>query len=1148
MPSTVIVAVSEAGRYHSGMKHTDDSLLLSASDLVGHLNCRHLTELEKAVARGELAAPKVWDPSLAALWERGAQHEASYIDHLNGQGLEVVLIDGFDVTPDAVSQTTEAMMQGKAVIAQGALRGDVWVGRADVLKRVEVPSALGDWSYEVQDAKLSRETKGSTILQISLYSDLLSQVQGLTPEFMHVVPPWTDFAAQQYRVADFGAYYRLVKQGLETAALETGSPTTYPEPSEHCEICRWRFTCDQRRRDDDHLSLVAGISKIQRVELVGRDVGTTSQLASMPIPLAWKPERGSASSYARVREQARVQVEAREAGEIRFELLPHQAGFGLSRMPTPSQADVFLDFESDPYVGEHGLEYLIGYEYQNDEGEWTYVAHWALTREEEKAAFEGFIDFIMERWAKYPDLHIFHYGAYEAGALKRLMGRYATREEELDRILRGLLLVDLLSVTRQSVRASVESYSLKKLEPFYEFERDTSLPDARLALTRLQTSLELNDASGIADEDRQTVQSYNREDCISAHQLRNWLEELRSGLIAQGTTIDRPAPGDGAPSENIAEWVETISPLVEALSAGVPADPLDRTAEQHGRWLLANLLEWHRREDKAVWWEYFRLRDLSADELLDEKSALSGLVFEGTVGGTVACPIDRYRFPPQETDVRPEKTLHLVGGQSLGTIEDISSDEQTVDIKKRKDTAGLHPEAAFVHEYVNPKPMREAIFRLAAYVAEHGLAGDGPYEAARELLQRHKPRLAGEAALRLDGESTLAAAKRIAPLIGGGILPIQGPPGTGKTYTGAHMICALVKQGRKVGIVANSHSVVRNLINKVIEAADETDVNVQCVQKPKSKEADSHRLRIAKNADDLFAALNNGCQVAGGTAWLWAAAGAFETVDVLFVDEAAQMSLANVLAVSQAAKSVVLIGDPQQLDQPTQGSHPEGTECSALHHILNGKQTIATDEGLFLEETWRLHPSICAYTSELFYEDKLRPRAGLDGQRIDSGGLVEGAGLRFVPVEHSGNQSSSLEEADAIAALVGSILDSHPTWTDRDGKSSPVTLQDILIIAPYNAQVFEIQRRIPGGRVGTVDKFQGQEAPIAIYSLASSSHADAPRGMEFLYSLNRLNVATSRAKCLSILVGSPKVFEPDCKTPRQMQLANAFCRYLEMAD
>lgn len=1123
------------------------TIRLSATDLVGHLNCRHLTFLERSVARGLLAAPKIWDPALAALWERGKQHEASYIDHLAGQGLDIVVIGGVDVTSDAVAETEAALRAGAPVVVQGALQSGSWGGRADVLLRTPASSKLGDWSYEVVDTKLARETKGGTVLQISLYSDLLGQLQGRAPEHMYVVPPYAGFSPETYRVADYAAYYRVVRTSLEAAVAAADDAQTYPDPNPHCDICRWRDACDQRRRADDHLSLVAGISRTQRVELAGRDVDTIAALAEMPIPLAWKPERGAADAYVRVREQARVQVEARVSGAPVFELLPHEPGFGLSRLPAPSPGDIFLDFESDPYVGEHGLEYLLGYECRAPGGDWTYTPLWALTRAEEKAAFETFIDLVMDRWATFPDMHIYHFGGYETGALKRMMGRYATREDELDRILRGLLPVDLLSVSRQSVRAGVESYSLKKLEPLFGFVRDTSLPDARLALTRLQTSLELDEPSEVDAADRATVQAYNREDCVATRHLRDWLEGLRTAEIDKGVDIARPEPGDLTPSDNVAQWLAAIAPLVEALTADVPVDPQERTAEQQGRWLLAHLLEWHRREDKAVWWEYFRLRDLSADELLDEKSALSGLVYMETVGGTPAAPIHRYSFPPQDTDVRPGKSLQYVGGQPMGAVEDISPEARTVDIKTRKDTAGLHPAAVFVHEYVSPEPMKQALLRLATHVAAHGLNGDGPYAAAEALLMRRAPDLGDGIAIHADRESTLEAAQRIAPLLAKGVLPIQGPPGTGKTYTAARMICALVQQGKKVGVVANSHAVVRNLLDKVIEAADETGIDLHCVQRPKDKEDDSHRLRIAAKPADLFAALNDGCHVASGTAWLWSSPDAFGSVDVLFVDEAAQMSLANVLAVSQAAPALILIGDPQQLDQPTQGSHPEGTDCSALHHLLHGQQTIGPDQGLFLAETWRLAPSICEYTSELFYEGKLRPRPGSEGQAITGAGALSGSGLRYLPVEHRGNQSASIEEAEAIAALVQELMSANATWTDRDGVHA-LTRDDILIIAPYNAQVYEIQRRLPGARAGTVDKFQGQEAAIAIYSMATSSPDDAPRGMEFLYSPNRLNVATSRAKCLSIMVASRSVFEVDCRTPRQMQLANAFCRYLEVAS
>lgn len=1130
------------------MEKIGGSFRLSAGDLVGYLNCHHLTALDRAVAEGTRAKPKVWDPLLEILRERGWIHEQNYVDHLTNEGLKVVRIDGVDVSDAAVGETLAAMKDGAEVIVQGALAHDGWAGRADILRKVKTTSVLGPWSYEAIDTKLARETKAGTVLQLCLYSDLLHAMQGAAPEWMHVIVPWSDFEPQCYRFADYGAYYRQVKNGLAASLAAEDPGQTYPDPVPHCDICRWREACDKRRRDDDHLSLVAGISKLQIGELKVQGIATVQDLAAMPLPLAWKPDRGSPEALIRVREQARIQYEARLSGARKFEVLPVEHGFGLTRLPAPSKGDIFLDLEGDPFVGEHGLEYLLGYLFVGEHGEIAYRGEWAFTRADEKQAFERFVDFVLARWEAFPDLHIYHYAPYEPAALKRLMGRYASREDEIDRMLRAKLFVDLYQVVRHAVRASVESYSIKQLEPFCGFERATPLAEANAALAALQANLELGDATSIAEESKETVRSYNRDDCRAAERLRDWLEELRGELVAGGTAVPRPEPGDGAPNENVSEWLALIGPLFNKLTADVPADLEERNDDQQARWILANLLDYHRREEKSVWWELFRLSDLSAEDLMDERAGLSGLCFIGTVGGTAKAPIHRYSFPPQETELRGGEDLRNLGGVRFGKIEAMSLDECTVDIKKRQDSAGIHPQAVFAHTFVPKEAVKNALVRTAQHGVGQGLNGEGPYQAARDLLLRLPPRV-GRQALHRDGESTVDAAVRLCAHLDGGVLPIQGPPGAGKTFTGAHMICELVRLGKTIGITANSHKVIRNLIDEVIKLADKKGIDLHCCQKPDEMEDAQPRLSFAKRSEDLDAALGASAQVGGGTAWHWAREEAFESVDVLFVDEAAQMCLADVLAVSQAAKTLVLIGDPQQLDQPRQGTHPDGTDVSALDHILAGEQTIAPDKGLFLEETWRLHPDICAYTSEVFYEGKLRSKSGLDIQVIEGAASpVSGAGLRFRSVPHHGNQNSSPEEAIAVAALVNGILQSKATWINRDGEEKPVTLEDIVIITPYNAQVFEIQERLPGARVGTVDKFQGQQAPIAIYSTATSSHADAPRGMEFLYSLNRLNVATSRAKCISIVIGSPAIFEAECRTPRQIQLANAFCRYLELGE
>jgi uncharacterized protein len=363
------------------------------------------------------------------------------------------------------------------------------------------------------------------------------------------------------------------------------------------------------------------------------------------------------------------------------------------------------------------------------------------------------------------------------------------------------------------------------------------------------------------------------------------------------------------------------------------------------------------------------------------------------------------------------------------------------------------------------------------------------------------------------------------------------------------MICALVQQGKKIGVTAVSHKVIRKLLDEVLDAAVEIGIaGLACAHRNDGADSGSGRVRAIGTNDEALQALERGeVNVLGGTPWLWAREQFADSVHVLFVDEAGQMSLANVLACTPSGSNLVLLGDPQQLEQPQKGSHPEGSDISALAHLLHGQSTIGEEHGLFLPETWRLHPRNCTFTSELFYEGRLHSLGGLEHQRILAPEPFSGAGLWFVPIAHEGNRSYSLEEVECVAAIAEKLTHNSATWIDRHGDQRSLTLDDVLIVAPYNDQVNQLMYRLPGARVGTVDKFQGQEAPIVIYSLTTSSPEDAPRGMEFLYSLNRFNVASSRARCACIVVGSELLFSPDCRTPRQMELANVVCRYAEMS-
>lgn len=855
------------------MQKSGGAIIFSAGDLVGHLNCRYLTHLDLEVAQGELAKPKPRnDPSLDALVERGKTHEQGFVDHLAKQGGTVTVVAGVGVDQASVTQTRQAMARGDAVIVQAAMMEGQWSGRADVLRRVETPSGLGAWSYEVTDAKLARETKGNTVLQLSLYSDLLATIQQKVPEIAHVVTPGTEYLPEAHRVADFAAFYRRVRRSLETFAAMPSRDGLYPDPADHCEVCRWREPCASRRRADDHLTLVAGIAKTQIDELIRRGVGTMAALATLPIPLQWRPDRGTAPSYEKVREQARLQVEGRGAGQLLYEVLPLVEEFGLFRLPEPSPGDIYFDFEGDPFVDGGGLEFLFGYLYANGDGTDAYTGDWVTTRQQERAAFEHFIDFVVERLTKHPGLHIYHFAPYEPAALKRLMGRYATREDEVDNLLRAGVFVDLYAIVRQSIRASVESYSIKKLEPLYQFDRTVPLIDVGGAMARVQACLELADAAGIDPADRAAITGYNRDDCASTRALRDWLEGVRNGLIGQGNTIDRPQRKAAEIGDDLSDWKRRVAGLVARLTSDVPDDVTERSPEQQASWLLAHLIDFYGRENKAVWWEYFRLSDLSAEDLLYERAGLGELTFVGHNGGSAKAPIHRYKFAIQETDVRADDNLRSVGGDMLGVVVAISNDDRTIDIKKRQDTAGFHPEALFAHKFIKNQVLAESVFRIGEYVADHGIGGPGAYRAARDLLLKIAPRLRGQP-LDQAGEPPLSAAMRAALSLDQSVFPVQGPPGAGKTHAGARMISALVRNKRTVGVTANSHKVIRHLLDKSLEAAAEQQLAIQCIQKVSDEPVSLPGLQQTTSNPDFIDGLGNGCQVGGATGWFLGAPG-----------------------------------------------------------------------------------------------------------------------------------------------------------------------------------------------------------------------------------------------------------------------------------
>jgi predicted RecB family nuclease len=1179
------------------MQLIDGAPVFSATDLVGYLACEHLTALETAVLHGELRRPIRNDRELDIIRKRGFAHEARYLDELRGLERRVVTIERDDEEERGAQirrqaeETIAAMASGADVVFQATFFDGRWLGYADFLLRVESPqrpSIWGPYHYEVADTKLARHVKAGAVLQICSYVEQLERIQEVRPEHMKVVLGGSARETAVLRVDDYLAYYRAAKARFEAAVLDEGrlrpsSPsTTYPEPVDHCDVCRWSIECAARRRADDHLSLVAGITASQRKALVARGIGTLTALAGSPMPFDPPLDGASAASAEHVREQARLQLEARVRTPPPYELLvptpgePIEPERGLATLPEPNPGDLFFDMEGDPYAFDDGIDYLFGV--LDSAGD--FRAFWSFSPDRpeeidlagEKRAFEDFIDFVAARRRAHPGMHVYHYAPYETTALKRLMGRHATRESEVDELLRGGVLVDLYRAVRQGLRAGVESYSIKKLEPMYGFIREVDLRDAGSSIVEFEEWLELGEGDRPTSDILGRIEAYNRDDVVSNARLRDWLEQLRGELAKRtGLEVPRPAERVAEAPDALTEAAAEVEELANRLTTDVPVDPALRSDEQHGRWLLAQLLSWHRRESKATYWDFFRRIGMTPDELVDEDGALGQLELISVSEPYKPTPQSRllrrraaYRFPAQEhrdvgslSELFDPRLAQQHASESpwpawklsveLGAIDD---QHDTIELIWKADANPHHPESIVALNKVPDRPLPQALFRLGTWVAENGIDADGPWRAARDLLLRRAPRCGQQAGevLRHAQEDSVEAAARLAESLDHGTLAIQGPPGSGKTYTGAQVIVRVLAAGRRVGISATSHKVIENFLGAVLKAADTTGVEIRAIQKAKSSSLTDDRIRVIDdNAKVRDALMDGAANLAAGTPWLWGREDMSGLVDVLFVDEAGQISLANVLAMGGATESLILLGDPQQLDQPLQGSHPPGADRSALAHLLGDSPTMPDWLGLFLEDTWRMHPTLTAFTSSAFYEDRLASRPHLAVQALHGPVPITGVGTRLLEALHGGNANVSPEEARQVAAVARALVEGGARWVDQNAAEHVMTWDDVLVVAPYNAQVGELQRLLPDARIGTVDKFQGQEAPVSIYSMTTSSPDLAPRGLDFLYSRNRLNVATSRARCIALVIASPELLRVRARSPKQMRLANALCLFVEHA-
>ena len=1096
------------------MQRVDGRLVLSATDLTKHVACPHITTLDLRALDGTGGGARTPDDALNLIFAKGLAHEADYLQTLRDRGLTIVEIASTSDKRSAETATVQAMRDGAEVIYQATLFDGQWVGYADFLLRTDRPSILGAWSYDIADTKLARRLKVPALLQMATYAERLTTLQGSAPR--HLVVVTGDKSEHPWRLIDVAPYARLRRAAL-LDAIDT-RPVTEPAPVAHCGQCRWQDDCEQTWLDADDLVQVAGMRADQRQALRSNGITTLQALAAAPQGDVARIL--STATAARLCQQARLQLAEREGGAAAYELLAPEPGRGLQRLPEPSAGDVYLDFEGDPWAeGGEGREYLAGL--WDRDGQFT--TFWSHDRAGEKQLTEDLVDELMCRWAKDPSMHIYHYAPYERTALARLTGRHGTREAELDQLLRGERLVDLYAVVRQGVRISKPSSSIKKLEDFYwghtRHGEEDEVADAMSSVVEYERWLVERDDSIL-----RSIAAYNRDDVLSTHDLHAWLEQRRGELAADGHALERPQP---LQAKEVSEEELAETELAEAL--------LDA-----GHDLLAGCVGWHRREARPRWWEFFRYKDLDVDELVDDATAIGAPGAPEHVRdllsttGRVTSKVWRYPFPPQDCKLGVGEYAQDVDTHtSVGKVCALDPVQGWIDLSMKATTVPCVPRG-----FGPPGPLDDRVLRASISAVGSGvLAGEDSMGA--RLVAGVVPSAADLQAR--QGEEPLDVVVRVGLGLRGEVLAVQGPPGTGKTYAASHLVRALLAAGKKVGVTALSHAVIRHVLDEVDEPA------VHKVSGPGEGTDEGGTVRQVTSNDDVVAMLASGeTRLVGGTAWLWARPDLREAVDVLVIDEAGQFSLANAVAVAQAATSLVLLGDPQQLTQPTQATHPHGSGVSALEHLIGDHDTVPADRGVFLGTTFRMHPEVTRFVSELAYDGRLGSAPGRERQGVTGSGPLSGAGLRWVPVEHDGCEATSQEEASAVADLATDLL--GRCWTDPDGRQRPLRAEDVLVVAPFNAHAATLRAVLPDGvRVGTVDKFQGQQAPVVIYSMASSSAALAPRGVGFLYDLHRLNVALSRAKALSFVVASPVLLEAEVRTPEQLRAVNALCRFVEEA-
>lgn len=1105
--------------------------LLSPSKITAWLDCPHYLTLRSRVDDGLRPEPEsVFGSFARMLLDKGRAHEAACLAYYEQQG-DVVHVppqQGGEQFAAWVARVGNLFAAEPDVVYQMPFVQDGIRGVADfVVRAVDTDTAAV--CYEPVDAKLARAAaKPGHVLQLCFYAEAIEALTGIRPQHMHL---WLGSGRlETLRVDEFRPLWRRLRRRLTQSLAAGPAANTVAQRNPHCEFCEFHEVCDQEWRNADSLIYVAGIRKLDIDTLVAADIATLTALAGA---------NGEVSGFAderltRLRGQAALQLHARDEPATKppfHRIEPGQEpwGHGLEQLPEPHAGDVFIDFEGHPFWrADTGLFFLFGVLEQGSDGEWRYRASWAHDLDGQAAAVIELIGYLNKRRQDFPGMHVYHYNHTERSALQQMVQAQGDGERNLAELIDTGAFVDLLPVARHSFQVGVESYGLKHLERLTDFERHHQIDKGASAVVRYEHYLTMGDQA-----DLDAIAAYNEDDVRATMALRDWLVAHRPpGMTWRDAYLE---PDEGLPELNAA---------IEALHR------FEVGTHEHN---LGDLLAYWRTE----WFAYLapKKAKLEADpaESLDDPEVIADLVFAGEYDrfgntGKLLDPGRRFTFEHQMLDRFPTTggTVMIAapdGQRFVASIERLDRQGSQLDLTwgKKLQEADFLPRSAVLYDWVGTKTKSDA---LQAF-AEDVLAGRDANPVTLALLRRDLPRFTGAGPRDEVFSDDLDDMTSWVTRLDRSFVAVQGPPGTGKTYRAARLVRALVRAGQRVGITAFSHHAIANVLNAVLAAFTESD--------------ELGLLRAVCNPGESPVRLagisyhgNDGCaggdfNVVAGTTWLFSSpAMRAAPVDVLLIDEAGQFALADALAASGAAHNLVLLGDPLQLPQVAHANHAGIAGRSVLEHIVEDAPTLPDDRGVFLRRTRRMHPDVCTFISEQIYAGRLDGEPDCARQST-----IAGTGLRWLRADHHGNRTSSVQEADLIADQLSQLIGTE--WINCDGEQNRLDADDFMVVAPYNDQVRLIRERLSQDSalaavpVGTVDKFQGREAAVVLFSMATSSGADMIRGMDFLFSRNRLNVAISRARCLAYLVCTDELLDARARTVEEMRLISTLNAFVEVA-